>query len=132
MVYIMVSPGSDPHHSGSMDARKYSQCILIFSSLLAQSENIGKVEKYWIGSYRQGQAGPGRGRRLGLRPRRPKVKNIGKVKKKWIGSYRHKAGPGWGRPGQTAGVRQGRAWPGPARPLGCCPGGWKVKKGLEK
>ncbi len=59
------------------------------------------------------------------------MKKGGKVKKKWIGSYRHKAGPGWGRPGwpgQAAGVRQGRAGPGQARPLGCCPGGWKVKK----
>ncbi len=53
------------------------------------------------------------------------------MKKNWIGSYRHKVGPGWGRPGwpgQAAGVRQGRAGPGQAKPLGCCPGGWKVKK----
>ena len=59
------------------------------------------------------------------------MKKNWKSEKNWIGSYRHKVGPGWGRPGwpgQAAGVRQGRAGPGQARPLGCCPGGWKVKK----
>ena len=105
-------------------------------------KKTGKVEKNWIGSYRQGRpglAGPGPGRAgPGAKTRSAaqtaKSEKTGKVKKNWIGSYRHKVGPGWGRPGwpgQAAGVRQGRAGPGQARPLGCCPGGWKVKK-LEK
>ncbi len=65
-----------------MDARKDFQSILIFFSLLAQSEKDWKSEKDWISSYRQGLAGLGRGRRLGLRPRRPKVKKDWKSEKR--------------------------------------------------
>ena len=98
-----------------------------------KSGKVGKLDRL----LQTGPAWPGRARDEDYLGRSvaqaAKTAKAGKVEK-WIGSYRHKAGPGWGRPGwpgQAAGVRQGRAGPGQARPLGCCPGGWKEEQ-LEK